>query len=193
MPFTAVLFDIPLKRLFLHAGMNSFDELYQAHVRAIFNLALHYLRSKEDAEEITQDVFVVAYRHWEDFRGEASVRTWLYRITINRCLDMLKSQKRKQRWAQFIRLFQQESDAHHPWEKQHPGAILEQAEEVNRILAWIDQLPEQQRTAIILLKIECLSQREAAAIMNIHEKAFESLVYRAKQQIEKKWKENEGK
>ena len=74
-----------------------FRSLYERHARMVYNLCLYYVQNAEDAQELTQDVFVKVYDQLGSFRGEAAARTWIYRIAINTCLDHLKARKRKKR------------------------------------------------------------------------------------------------
>ena len=76
--------------------MQDFKALYEQHKSMVYNLAIHYLQNLEEAEEVTQDVFVKVYQKRSSFRAEATIKTWIYRITINQCLDYLRSKKRKQ-------------------------------------------------------------------------------------------------
>src|SRR5215471_15081218 len=70
---------------------SEFADLYSQHSRAIYYLALRFLGDPEKAEDATHDVFLKAYRKMDQFRGEASWRTWLYRITINHCRNLQQS------------------------------------------------------------------------------------------------------
>lgn len=69
--------------------------LVQRYERLVFNLALRMMKNREDAEEVAQDVFVKAYRALQSFKGDAKFSSWLYRITYNRSLDLLKKRKRE--------------------------------------------------------------------------------------------------
>lgn len=151
----------------------------------VYNLALQYVQNTEDAEEISQDVFVSAYQHLHKFNGASSYKTWIYRITINKCTDHLKSKKRIKRFAFLQSIFKNNSleILHEDKEFNHPGILLEQKESLQKIYEAINTLPEQQRTALILHKIEGLSQTEIAEILKISRKATESLVQRAKQNL----------
>ena len=66
-------------------------EIYQLHGSMVYNLALQYTQNIEDAEEVTQDVFINIHEKIDSFRGEASLKTWIYRLTINKSLDYLKA------------------------------------------------------------------------------------------------------
>jgi len=173
----------------------NFQELYNNHKNLVFNLALQYVQNIEDAEEITQDVFVTIYWKLKSFRNESKITTWIYRITINKSLDFIKSKARKKRFAFFTSLFYNETEEfkHDVSDFNHPGILLEQKEELKKIFRFINELPDNQKTTLILMKIECKTQKEVAEIMNISNKAVESLLQRAKHNLSKKLNSNKGK
>lgn len=166
----------------------NFEELYEEHKSLVYNLALQYVQNIEDAEEITQDVFVSAYHHLDSFNHDSKISTWLYRITINKSLDFIKAKKRKKRFGFLTSLFHEDSSdvKYEVSDFNHPGIMLEQKEELENIFKNINSLPDNQKTALILLKIEEKSQKEAAEIMEITPKAVESLFQRAKNNLKKK-------
>lgn len=151
----------------------------------VYNLCLHYVHSIEDAEELTQDVFIKVYQKREGFREDAQLKTWIYRITINSCLDFLKAQKRKKRFGFMTGLFSSKTEEERPELSHsiHPGIQLEQQESLGQLMNWIHELPGAQQTALILTKIEGMSQKEAALTMKISTKALESLLQRAKKNL----------
>lgn len=150
----------------------------------MYNLALNYVYSIEDAEEITQDVFVKVHEKLHSFRNESEIKTWIYRITINQSLDFLKAKKSQKRWNPFgvLHLDHPDMNIQVP-EFQHPGIEIEQKEALKSLLSAIYQLPENQKTVIILLRIEGRSTKEVASIMNLGDKAIESLYQRAKKNL----------
>jgi RNA polymerase sigma-70 factor (family 1) len=173
---------------------SGFEEIYHQYKNKVYNLALGYVRNREEAEEITQDVFVSIHQSLEKFENRSSLSTWIYRITINKSLDAIKAAKRKKRWASITRIFQSGPsllDAQHAT-SDHPGVQLEQKEILATIFRCMDELPDQQRTALILSKIEHKSQVEIAEIMGTSPKAVESLVQRAKTNLNKKLGHIEG-
>ncbi|KUJ57008.1 hypothetical protein AR686_04895 [Chryseobacterium aquaticum subsp. greenlandense] len=150
----------------------------------VYNLALQYTQNTEDAEEITQDVFVKISQKMDGFKNESSLKTWIYRITINTSLDFLKSKNSKKKF--FFGLFRNSDSENRQNELvdfNHPGVVLEQKEEVMKIFSFINMLPNDQKTVVILMKIEGNSQQETAEIMNISQKAVESLFQRAKKNL----------
>lgn len=172
-----------------------FDQVYIDHKKLVYNICLHYVLNTEDAQDNTQEVFVKVYQRYHQFNpAAASLKTWICRIAINQCLDFLKSKKTKKRLGFITSLFK--GEAFEPTEGvlniNHPGIAAEEKENIESLLKIIYSLPDHQKTAIILNKIEDRPQKEVAEIMNTTTKAVESLLQRAKQNIKKKLKESEG-
>jgi len=172
----------------------NFEDLYKKNKTRVYNLALHYVQNIEDAQEITQDVFLAVYQSLSSFQENASFSTWVYRITINKSLDFLKAKRRKRRFAFFSSLFFEDTNQlkYNPPEFNHPGVLLENKEALSQLFKQINELPDKQKTVLILHKIEQKSQAEVAEIMNTSIKAVESLMQRAKDNLSKKLNSNEG-
>lgn len=163
----------------------TFDEIYFEHHKMVFNLALHYVQNIEDAEEITQDVFVKVFDNLNTFKKQSSLKTWVNRITINQSLDFIKGKNAQKRNFLFSIFSINDSNfKFQPSNFNHPGIELEQKEACQKIFEAINQLSDNQKTALILLKIEDKSQAETAEIMNLNVKALESLFQRAKNNLE---------
>ena len=158
-----------------------FNVIYNEYAKLVYNLSLHYLHNTEDAQEATQDVFVKIYNKIEGFNNKSSLKTWIYRITINHSLDVIKSKNRKLRV-----LFSREYEDNYKIDFDHPGIKVESKEVVEKIMKEINSLPENQKTALILKGIEGLSQKEIASILKIKEKALESLLSRARANLKKR-------
>jgi RNA polymerase sigma-70 factor (ECF subfamily) len=173
----------------------TFEDIYQTHKNLVYNLSLQYVQNTEDAEEITQDVFVAIHQSIGSFKEQSKLSTWIYRITINKSLDFVKARQRKKRFGFLTSLFYDDSNEvkHDVQHFDHPGLQLEHKEALKNLFEMINQLPDNQRTALILSKIEQKSQVEIAEIMNLSSKAVESLVQRAKTSLAKKITDNEGK
>lgn len=159
----------------------AFRELVRRFESGVYNAALSIVQNREDAEDVAQEVFIEAYRSVAAFRGDASLRTWLYRIAVNRSLDLLRHRKRAKRGAPTRSLNDDSGpgpilDVPH---FDHPGVQLERQEQARLVFAAIDQLPERQKAAFVLLRVEGLSQKEAAQALEISEGALESLISRA--------------
>jgi RNA polymerase sigma factor (sigma-70 family) len=165
----------------------NFEEIYHVHSKMVFNLALQYVQNQEDAQEITQDVFVAVYYAMRDFKGKSSISTWIYRIAINKSLDFLKAKQRKKRFAFLSSLFYLDSSEikYDTATFDHPGVLLENKEAIAEIFKYINELPNNQKTVLILAKIEQKPQAEVAEIMQLSIKAVESLLQRAKTNLSK--------
>ena len=163
--------------------MHELRELYKLYSKMVYNLALSYVQNVEDAEEIVQDVFLKVHDRQNEFRGDSAVKTWIYRITVNTSLDYLKKQKAAKR--SFLQRLSGKS-VEEPAHFNHPGIQLEEKEAYGKLFGAINELPMQQKTALILLKIEGMSQAEAAEVMELSPKAVESLFQRAKASLSQK-------
>ncbi|GJM34182.1 MAG: RNA polymerase sigma factor [Saprospiraceae bacterium] len=151
----------------------AFQKLYALFGDKVYNTAITYAQDKEDAEEITQDVFTSIFRNAAKFKGDAAVNTWIYRITVNTSLNHLKRKKRFS-FLKFGQLELQKPDF------DHPGILLEKKEDAKALFKVIDSLPDKQKTAFILSFVEELPRQEVADIMELSLKAVESLLQRAK-------------
>ncbi len=163
----------------------TFVEIYSEHYKMVFNLALQYVQNTADAEEITQDVFVKVFDNLNSFKKQSSLKTWIYRMSINQSLDFIKAKKaQKRNFLSSILSINDSNFKFQPSNFNHPGIELEQKEACQKIFEAINQLSDNQKTALILLKIEDKSQAETAEIMNLNLKALESLFQRAKNNLE---------
>lgn len=169
----------------------AFAEVYNLLGKKIYNTCLNYLQNESDAEDCTQEVFIEVFRSANSFNESSSLSTWIYRIAVNKCIDFIRSRKSKKRFAFITSLFNPQSgrELKNISSFDHPGIELEKKEEAQLLFKAIQLLPENQQSAFILTQIEEQSQKEAAAILNISEKALESLIQRAKANLRKHLKE----
>lgn len=167
---------------------NAFDLnfLYQTYNLLVYNVALNYVQNVEDAEEITQDVFVKVNYSLKNFNQKSSLKTWIYRITVNQSLDFIKKKNSQKRFFIFGKRNENEYDYLNASSFEHPGIELEKKEEAELLFTTINTLPENQKTAFILSKIDGLSNPVVAEIMEISISAVESLVFRAKSSLKDK-------
>lgn len=166
---------------------NAFGQLYALFKDKVYNTSISYLQQDNDAEEITQDVFVEVYHNAGTYKGGASVSTWIYRITVNKCLDRIRYNNRQKRFSFITSIFNKDTGGlqHDRPHFDHPGVGAENRERAAILFSAIRQLPENQQTAFILKQVEGLSQREISQIMDMGEKAVESLLQRAKANLRK--------
>jgi len=170
----------------IHRNQFDLNKLYQTHKVLVYNVALNYLQNVEDAEEVTQDVFVKVYQSLDTFKEESHIKTWIYRITINQSLDFIKKKNSKKRFFSFGRKSDNEFEYTNSSNFEHPGILLENQEDAKVLFDTINTLPENQKTAFILAKVDGLSNPEVAEIMEMSISAIESLVFRAKNNLKEK-------
>lgn len=168
------------------ANEKAFRDFIKEHQPRVYNTALNILQNTEDAEEITQDVFVEAYNKAHTFKGQSQVSTWLYRITTNKCIDLIRSKKRKKRFAFLTQLFHESgepiSDA---GDFVHPGVVAENKEKAAVLYKAINQLPETQKVAFLLSETDGLSYGEISEILGTSVSSIESLLFRARKNLRK--------
>ncbi|MGL2964607.1 RNA polymerase sigma factor [Flavobacterium sp. RSB2_4_14] len=167
-------------------NQNHFEKLYREFHVLVFNVALNYLQNTEDAEEVTQDVFVKVYNSLENFNQKSSHKTWIYRITINQCLDYLKHKNSQKRVFIFGKKSQNEQEYLNTSTFEHPGILMEHKEEAAILFNVINTLTENQKTAFLLSKLDGLSNPEISEIMQLSISSVESLVFRAKSALKDK-------
>lgn len=168
---------------------NAFRILVEKYQAMVYKACFHILNNYQDAEDVAQDTFVEAYLSIANFRGDAKISTWLYRIAINKSKNLL----RKNRWQALMQRF----DKYLPGEKPvafdtedrsaHEDMHLYEKSEDQKVL-WkaIENLPENQRIAFTLNKYDELSYQEIAEVMQTSLSAVESLIHRAKLNLQKK-------
>jgi RNA polymerase sigma-70 factor (ECF subfamily) len=165
----------------------AFRELVDQYRDRVYNTVLGFLQHREDAEDVLQDVFVEVYQSIGRFRETASLSTWIYRIAVQKALEHIRNSKRKKRSGIILSLFGRENQvpvtSAAPF--YHPGIKLENKERAAILFGAIGRLPENQRIAFTLHKIESLSYAEIAEIMKVSISAVESLMFRANQNLRK--------
>jgi len=153
---------------------DAFEELYRQHARRLFSLVMRMVGSAEDAEDLVQEVFLQAHRKLAGFRGESTLGTWLYRLTMNHCLDHLRGRQAKMSRA--TGSFDDE-DAIEPMA---PAPMVPQAISRLDLERAIDALPPGSRAAFLLHDVEGFEHREIADILGISEGTSKSQVHKAR-------------
>lgn len=167
----------------LKAGSEeAFEWMVRQHQTKVYNLCYTFLKSQADAEDISQEVFVEIYRSIGKFRSESQLSTWIYKITLSKCLEEVRRRKRRQKWSVITSVFG-EREIEEPGHFEHPGVQLENKERAQILFGKIDLLPENQKSAFILHKVEGVPYQEIADIMGISLASVESLIHRAKQNL----------
>jgi RNA polymerase sigma factor (sigma-70 family) len=151
----------------------------------VYNTALGIIQNEDDADEITQEVFIKVFQSISSFKGDAKISTWLYQITVNKSMDYLRKGKIKKRFGIVSFLWNRTNNAVEPATFNHPGVVLEKKEAAEKLFVALKRLPDNQRIAFTLHKLEGQSYNDIATIMNTTLQATESLLARAKQNLKK--------
>ena len=168
----------------LSGNTSAFKILVDRHQGMVFHTAMGFVHSKEDAEDITQEVFIQAFRSLSAYQKRSEFSTWLYRITVNTSINFVNRNKLRRFFIDtgeniksLLNISSDEKNAHQRLESDERDKMVRNA---------IDNLPEKQRTAFVLSKYDDLSQREIADLMKISEGSVEQLLQRAKANLQKK-------
>ncbi len=170
----------------MKSNYSDFIAIYNQYKVLVYNVALHYLQNVEDAEEITQDVFIQIHNSLDSFNEKSSLKTWIYRITINKSLDFIKHKNSVKRFFIFGKKSENEKELENLTNFEHPGIDLVNKENASLLFSIINELTENQKTAFILSKLDGLSNPEISEIMNVSISSVESLVFRAKTTLKEK-------
>lgn len=167
---------------------DAFRRLVEWRQHKVVNICYRFLHNREDAEDMAQEVFLEVYSSIAAFRGESKLSTWMYRIAVTKSLDFLRKQKRKKRFGRVRQLLGlQEEGEHGPASlQQTPEQELEQQERARILRQAIEDLPENQRIAFTLSKYDGLSYADIADVMGTTISSVESLIHRAKKNLQKK-------
>lgn len=174
------LTDLEIVQLAQADNAAAFDELMRRYKRPVLNFVYRLLGDAAEAEDVAQEVFVRVYQNLTSYKPQAKFSTWLFALAHNAAIDHLR------------------------WRKRHPAESLDTApptaapvsvtdeasasEIGEHIAAAVAQLPEDQRTALILSEYHSQSYAEIAAVMHCSEKSVESRLYRAKQTLRQQLK-----
>ncbi len=153
----------------------AFDEIVERHKGVVFRAALAALRNREDAEDVTQETFITAYRKLDTFRGESQLRTWLSRIAWNKSMD----HRRRGRFRSFLHL--DEPDAVElPALEADPERSTLAASVHAKVRREIDRLPENLRDTLLLASGGDLDYATIAGMLGVREGTIKSRVHEAR-------------
>jgi RNA polymerase sigma-70 factor, ECF subfamily len=155
---------------------SEFAELYNQHHRAIYYLALRFLSDPQKAEDATHDVFVKAFRKMDQFRGESSWRTWVYRIAINHCRNLQQTWNERHMVSNVDDFIFDTA----PAGTDSPLRVLETKELGQRIQRALDGLPTEYRLLLLLVADEQMSYDQVAALTDQTADAVRGKLHRAR-------------
>lgn len=159
----------------LQRDRNAFRYLVNQYQKQVIRTAYYFLGNMEEAEDLSQEIFMEIIDSIGKFRGSAALSTWIYRITVNKSLNRVQRNKRRDIFARIT--------GKEPFVFNHSMEARETREIIYRE---IRRLPENQRVAFTLHKFDDISYKEIASIMQMSLASVESLIHRAKINLQKK-------
>lgn len=166
-------------------------ELVASHERMVFQLALHLMGDRDEALDLSQEVFLRVFRTLHAFRGQAALRTWIYRIAINQARNRQRWWRRRRRsdQVQLEHHVQDHGELRQPGDGDAPDRAFARQEMATRLWAALDQLPFDQRTVIVLREIDGMSYDDIAESLNVAVGTVKSRLTRARQTLRRELQE----
>jgi len=161
---------------------NPAPEKLEEYYKKIFKLSLYYLKNREEAEDIAQDIFLKVHEKISTFRGDSDIYTWIYRIAVNSLKNYLKRKKIVEFISFETKIFGNEEDD----PELNAEMEDEKEERINKLERAIELLSSREKTAFYFYYYEELKQKHVAEIMGTTISAVESLIYKAMKKIKKK-------
>jgi RNA polymerase sigma-70 factor, ECF subfamily len=155
------------------------------HQRMVYQLALHLLGDNQEALDLSQEVFLRVFRTLPQFRGQSTLRTWIYRIVVNQASNRMRWWRRRHRSKQVA--LDEETAARGELAESRafamPDRVLQEREVAGRVWRALDQLPFDQRTVIVLREIDGLSYEEISTSLGIAVGTVKSRLARARESL----------
>jgi RNA polymerase sigma-70 factor (ECF subfamily) len=181
--------DNEIIRQIAQGDRNMYRTLVERYQPMVFRTCMGFLHNKDDADDLTQDIFTQAFLSLSTFKGDSSFSTWIYRIAVNASLNRVRKATKFSFLQRFETIFGSEKRKEFEIptsENEDPENILILDEHREWVQNALNSLPDNQRTAIVLSKYDDLPQKEIAEIMNTTEGAVEALIQRAKSNLREK-------
>jgi len=159
----------------------AFDELARRHADGLFAVVVRLCADAHEAEEVTQEAFLRAWRGLPGFRGDAQFFTWLYRIGVNEARR--RADGRRRRAEVGVVSLDEQREQESPDRSVQPADRAEQSDLRRLLEAAIAALPADHRAALVLRDVEGLSTTQAAAVLGLREAAFKSRLHRAREML----------
>jgi RNA polymerase sigma-70 factor, ECF subfamily len=180
--------DLEIIKKLKSGNDEAFRIVVEKYQKMVLNCSYKFLRNRESAEDLTQEVFLEVFESISSFRADSKLSTWIYRITVTKSLNQLKSMKRKKRFATLLHLFGEDEVENHITApgNMSPDKDLENQDRTRVLNLALEKLPENQRIAFTLSKYNEMSYEEISGILNTSISSVESLIHRAKTNLKKK-------
>ena len=172
--------DEQLIALIAEGDEQAFEHIMQKYQQAVFNTIYRYTGSRDDVQDLAQEIFIKVWRNAGKFKGKSKFSTWLYRIVANHCINY-----RRRRRKDHVSLDEMTEKGQTP-ESLKVEPDWEMRRKVGKVRKAVDELPDRQRMALVLSQFEGRSYKEIAEIMKVSLSSVESLIFRARSALKHK-------
>jgi len=155
----------------------AFERIMQKYQQAVFNTIYRYIGSRDDVQDLAQEIFIKVWRNAAKFKGKSKFSTWLYRIVVNHCINY-----RRRRRKDHVSLDEMTEKGQTP-EALKVEPDWEARQRVEKVRKAVGELPDRQRMALVLSQFEGRSYKEIAEIMKVSLSSVESLIFRARSKL----------
>ncbi len=162
----------------LNGDTKAFAILVNRYKNMVFSLALQLLKNREEAEEVSQDVFLKIFKALEKFKGDSKFSTWVYRITYNSCLDQIKSNNRK-----LTTVVIDEINEHQIRTMETAFEIMDRLNREKSVRECLGKLPPEDGTLITLFYYEELSLAEISKVVGLEKNTLKVRLFRARKRL----------
>lgn len=163
----------------------AFRWLVDNYRNRVFHTVLNILQDTKEAEDAAQETFIQVFESIGSFKEESSLSTWIYRIAVHKSLDKIRRRKTREKLHKLLPWWMPEEKKSAEGSFHHPGIVAENKEKAAVLFRAIESLPEKQRLAFTLIKVQGMNYEEACELMQQNIKAVESLITRARQNLQK--------
>lgn len=187
--------DEELVAIILKGSPHLFSEIVDRYKDRIFNITVRFTNGHCDSQDLAQEIFLLVYRNLASFRGQSSFSTWLYRLSVNRCLDWCRKNKQNQTHVLHPickKEFREDFISQIPTELDTPEKILLKKEQDRNLHQAIALLPEKYKAVVIMYHFQELSYKEMGDILHLPVRTVETHLYRAKQRLKELLIQQEG-
>ena len=180
--------DKTLIKSIQNGNKNDFAHLVSKYKQKVFQTCMGFVHNTDDAADLTQDVFIKVFEKLNSFKGTSAFSTWLYRITLNMAINYT----RKKRITSMFNFDQKTDELYKKQSSNKTDDRIIQHENKMHVKKMLDKLPLTQRKAFVLSHYREMSNNELADVLNISAKAAESLLFRARKNLQKELKKIES-
>lgn len=161
-------------------NIDAFEDIVKKYENKVYGIVFHMMKNQNEVEDLAQEVFLKVYKNLDRFKGDSSLYTWIYKITVNLCLDELKKRKNIIYLDEKISVEDGEIDKELPSNERSQEELYEDKELKENLHRCINKLPDKQKMMIVLRDIKGFSYDEIAKITNNKIGTVKSQINRAR-------------